>query len=201
MRDYARMLAEDQARKFQPPPGYPQLDPGPAPTETIDQSAMLRMVPIDRPKNFETWQEMGRAESSISPLDKLMVYAAAIGPGLIDRYANVRGGQMSQMVGDELFNQATHGFDKASSGGRLYTAQTPFGPTTASTRIGTESQTAANMGNLSKWYDKLGDAAGNAAGSLFADAIRQKAMQAYTAALMARTYGGPLMRAFGNEQP
>jgi hypothetical protein len=122
-------------------------------------------------------------------VDPALLVAGMGGPALAGRMATSKANRVAGIVGDELFGAATQGFDRAAAGGRIFTTQTPFGPTTGSTRIMSEPQLNASMGNLAKWYQGLSDVAGRSAGNLAGQNVMSQAMKMYAAALAARTYG------------
>ncbi len=122
-------------------------------------------------------------------VDPALLVTGMAGPALAGRIAATRANRVAGIVGDDLFRAATQGFDRAAAGGRTFTAQTPFGPTTGSTRLMSEPQLNASMGNLAKWYQGLSDVAGRTAGNLAGQGVMSQAMKAYAAALAARTYG------------
>lgn len=131
-------------------------------------------------------------------VDPALLVTGAAGGQLASRLAASKANRVAGMVGDELFNAATQGFDKANAGGRIFTAQTPFGPTISSTKVMSNPQLNASMGNLSKWYAGLADVAGQGAGRLAGQGVMSQAMKTYMAALAARTYG-PTIRAMLGE--
>lgn len=64
--------------------------------------------------------------------------------------ANKVGSKVASSVANTALGKLTTGLDKASSGGKVYKTNTPFGPTLASTKIMSAPQREAAIGGLTK---------------------------------------------------
>jgi hypothetical protein len=98
------------------------------------------------------------------------------------RVAKNVAGRVDDYVGDRAYESLSAGLSKASSGGRLYTANTAFGKTLASTKIMNTAQRSAAISGLEKVAANRSNEIGSAVAADVSAAIRSAASNIRAAA-------------------
>ncbi len=114
-------------------------------------------IPADIAK--EMVKSRNEAARGYNKMGKVVLADAALGAGLAKLIPKVAS-KVGNVVAESAFGAASKGLNKTGAGGRLYGAQTIKGTALASTRIGTEIQQAARMGNLTKRAENIAIATG-----------------------------------------
>lgn len=117
----------------------------------------------------------------------LAVSAASAAAGKVvgavgGKVAKTVGRKVDDYVGDRAFESLSAGLDKARAGGRIYTANTPYGQTIASTKIMNPSQRSAAISGLTKVAENRANEIGSAVASDVSAAIRSAASNIRAAA-------------------
>lgn len=73
----------------------------------------------------------------------------ALAKKMVEKTANV--------TGNAALRAASKGLEASGMGGKVYRAQTPFGETLVSTKIGSKAEQAARMGGLMKRAENIAD--------------------------------------------
>lgn len=81
------------------------------------------------------------------------------------------GKKVGESVADTAFSKLATGLDKASSGGKVFKTNTPFGPTLASTKIMTGPQREAAIGGLTKVASNRANEIGSSVGGQAASIV------------------------------
>ena len=114
----------------------------------------------------------GRESGQVGRGNKLGAYdqtkqaalgAAVVGAGPLLQYVTKQLGLAAAsgagtLAGNRAYDVAAQGIEKASSGGRVFNAMTPFGPTVASTKILSPAQRSAAVGNLLRRAENIATA-------------------------------------------
>jgi hypothetical protein len=129
-------------------------------------------------------QDFVQGAAAVAPVGRLAAPVAGRIAARVAAKNAIRSG-FGRRVGDATYNKATKGLSKASSGGKVSRTQTPMGPTLRSTRIQSEAERAARIGNLEK-------RASNIARSAEKQAIRVAAAKAAKEARRRTVVGGAL---------
>lgn len=113
----------------------------------------------------------------------LALTVATAGAGRV--LGKIAGTSLGRKVANEVFE--TLAPNAIKNGGRLFKANTPFGPTLASTRIMTQGQTSAAAAGLTKIASNRANEVGTQVGMKVAQGVRTAAMGASTAAIVAKS--------------